>query len=276
MANTRKQIRRYIMRDLGDLRVLTATDAGTDVTFIDKVNLTGGIDAYVGRDVRFTGGTATNLGLERYVTGSSATQRAIGFGFALNDDVAVGDECEMINSRGTGYRFQDIHDAINYAIESIGPQALIPAASDISTFAYGTPISIPNEYETIEHVSYQDFYDTAKWHEITKAPHAGGSGWWVNKADHTVEISGNKGWVLDTYTIKLDGLTRPQSMYDDNDETGIDLKWLVIESQANLARGKHMRMATPENERVMYMLQQQAARFSSRPVTSRSYFSVRL
>lgn len=274
MGTTRRQLRRDILRDLGDLRLLRATAVGTNVTLTDSVNLIGEVNAYAGREVLFSAGTAANIGEIRHVNGSSATSRSIGWGVSLPAATAVNDEAEMINTRGLGFRFQDVHDSINRAIRSVKDQALVQVGVDTQAYVRGNALSIPPEFRRVEGIQWQSASDPTIWHWIAKAPRANGHGWWVDESDRTIVVNGTPAWTVDGRTIKLWGLAEPAELHDDDDETEIDYDWLVFAAQSTLARARHMRMPTPENERLLFFLTQEAMRLRGRVITPVSGFSV--
>lgn len=277
MGATRRQIRRDVLRAVGDLRLLKATADGSNVTFIDSVNLVGETGAYRGREVIFTSGTAANLGEIRYVTGSSQQQRGLGFGIALPADTKAGDEAEMLNTRGTGFHLQDVHDAINQAIRGIAGRALVPAGTDEIAYSRGTAIVVPPEFATIENVQWQPANSQcAEWRTLPKATRVGGFGWSVDPAAREVVIAGKPGWRLDGGLVKVWGLAPPPELLDDADQTALDPEWLTNATAALLLRGRYLRMPTPETERLVYMLSQKADALERRATSRRSPFSVSL
>ncbi len=273
MSITRRQLRRDILTNLGDLRLLKATASLSNVTFIDTDDLVGETDAYKGREVLFTGGTAANLGEIRYVTGSSTTQRALGFGVSLPATPAVGDECEMINTRGIMVRFAEVHNAINQAIRGISGVALSPATTDEQTFARGTAIELPADFATVENVQYLDSYDSTLWRSVPKAPRINGSGWALDPASRTVVVGGQAAWDLNERTIKVWGLAEPAVLLDDGDETPLDAEWLRVATQAALAFALYLRMPTPERKDALSLLEGKEHRLRRKVVATPGPFS---
>lgn len=281
MSITRRQLRRDILKNLGDMRILTATaDSMSNVKFIDTINLVGEVGAYKGREVIFTGGTAANLGLIRYVSGSSSDESAIGFRQSLPAEPIAGDECEMVNTRGIGYRIADVHDAINQSIRQVAGRELGSLSSVDSDYAYGTAITVPAEFVTVEDVQWQDPYDTVRFHALPKASRPNGKGWWVDRATRTVQITGrirhlNGWWCEDgpTRSVRVWGLAQPAELYDDDDQTDLDPMWLIANTLSLLLRGRYYRMPTPETERLMYDAVQEARSLIARVTARRSPFS---
>lgn len=273
MAITRRQLRRDVMANLGDITILVATANGTDVTFIDTNNLDGEVNRYRGQYVLFAGGTAANIGQQRYITGSSSTQRAIGFGIPLPAYTMAGDEAEMINGRGIGYQFQDVHNSINEHLRMIAQQVLVTSGANESPYAYGSPIVLPPEWRTVEFVQWQDQYDQYLWRNVPKADRPNGNGWWVDKATRTLNITGKSGQNISGFTARVWGLVEPAELYDDNDVTVVDAEWLKFAVVASMLRMKQMKMFMPEMERMMFQLSQKADALREKINSKRSPFS---
>lgn len=274
MGTTRRQLRRDILKNLGDLLIVRATADGTDVTLYDTIRLYAELEAFKGREVLFTGGTAANLGQQRFVASSSGQQRSLFFDVPLPAATKVGDECELINTRGVGYRFQDVHDAINEQISIAADRALITAASDLSTFRNGMEIPIPADFRTVERVQFTDPLCTPiQWRTTPKATRPGGNGWWVDRASRALWITGRYGCVVNGQQIKVWGLAEPGPLYDDNDETEIDKEWLTYAALSALMRARAIRMPTPETDRLMFLLSQRADQLRAKLIVRRGPFS---
>ncbi len=271
---SRRKLRRDVLRGLGDLRVLTATSTGTDVDFRDSVNLTGEPGIYRGREVIFVQGTSANVGEIRYVTGSSQTLNAIGFGDALPAATATGDVAEMVNTRGTGFHIQEIHDAINQAIRNIGDRALVPMPVEHLSYTAGDELAIPDEFLTIEDVQWLDENDEDVWHSIRRSPRVTAGGWSVNKGSRTISLAGSAPSLVDGRTVRVWGLAEPEELFADGDETTIDPEYLTMQARANLALERFMRNPTPETERISFLFEQRAGILRAKAVTRRSPFSV--
>jgi hypothetical protein len=210
MPITRRQLRRDILKNLGDLRILRATSDGTDVTFYDAVSLVGEVD---------------------------------------------------------------VHDAINEAIRTAGDRALANTGVDQSAYARGSEIAIPSEFRTVETVQFQPAQSDGCWRSIPKASRPNGYGWWVDRAARTLQITGRYAWIADGATVKVWGLAEPPELFDDNDETSVDQEWLKFAALSQLLRARSLRMTTPENDRLMYMLSQKADQLRSRLIVRRGPFS---
>jgi hypothetical protein len=267
-TTTRRSLVQDVLRTLGDLRVLTATRDGSDVTFYDDANLAGEPGAYTGREVLFVSGTADNIGKLRYVTGSA--DRGIGFGVSLPAATATGDEAWVVNTRGVGYRFQDVYDAINQAIRAIRDRSPVPATTDSVTYGEGDAIVVPPEFVRVENVQWQDEYDTDLWRPVVKTKRPNGTGWWLDRASRSVFIGGSPAESMDGRTVRIWGLAEPAELYDDDDTTGIHADWLTKQAAATIARARFMRAPTPETERTYFSIMQEAGVLRPFTVTRRS------
>ena len=273
---TRKELRRQLLRDLGDLVILRATAPGTNVTFIDEARLIGEAGAFRGREVLFTGGTPANLGQVRYVAGSSATARNISFADPLPAATQAGDEAEMVNTRGLGFHLDEVHDAINAAITEIAPQAMVVVAGTTAPFSYGTGLAIPATFATVERVAWQDPDDPDVWHDLPRARRPDGHGWWYDPTTREIKISGTPGRTAHGKTVQLWGGELPGLLAADTDVTTVHPAWLRAEAKAKLLYARFLRMPQPEIERAMAYAMQEARQLRGRAITRRSPHAVRV
>ena len=251
MSVTRKDIRRGVLRKLGDLIVLTATSAGTTTTMKDARNLIGEPDAYRGRFIRFTGGTASNLGEIRYISGSSRTDRTITLDDALPAATADGDEAEVVNMHGLGYRFQDVDMAIDTAFQAAVDFAPVQAAYSAGTFDEDSPyIAIPDSWVAISGVEWQD-PDTLVWNRMAYHNRKYGNGWTLDRPSRRVFVSGPTAARVDGATMRLIGQTIPDIPVDDDDTTEVNAEWIIARCVSELSSAAYRRNPTPDRERVM-------------------------
>jgi hypothetical protein len=248
---TRKNIRRRVLSRLGDLLVVTATSTGTDTTLVDARNLIGEPDSYRGRFIRFTGGTVANIGEIRYISGSSRSTRTITLDDALPSATAVGDEAEIANIRGTGYRFQDVDMAIDAAFEAAADFALEQVSYTAGTYDEDTPyIDIPPTWVSISGVDWQD-PDTLVWSRMSYHHRKYGDGWTLDRPGMRVYISGETSARVNGGEIRLIGQDRPTIPVNDDDRTNINSEWIIARCVSELSSSAYRRMPTPDRERVM-------------------------
>lgn len=244
---TRRDIRRRALTKLGDLLIVRATEAGSISTLIDRIHLSGEPDAYRGREILFTGGTVANRGEQRYVTGSSRTNRSLTMDYDLPAATAEGDEAELINMRGTGYRFSDIEIAIDAAVESasnMAPEHVIWEVSDTYDKDVGT-ITIPDDWIAISAVDWREASDQP-WQALDFHQKRLGSGWTLDRARRLINISGERSLTLHERAVRIYGLRAPQAIPNDDDVTGINAEWLVARVVAELSSAAYRRSPTPE------------------------------
>lgn len=248
---TRLDLRRNILRRLGDLIIVRATATGTTTTLIDQRNLIGEPDAYRGRFIRITGGTVGNMGEIRYISGSSRSNRSITLDDALPEITAIGDEAEIANMHGTGYRFQDVDTAIDSAFQAAADFALETVAYEAGTFDEDTPyIQIPPEWVTISGVEWQD-PDTLVWNRMAYHHRKYGEGWTLDRPSMRVYVSGSMPDRINEATIRLIGQQRPTTPVYDSDRTNLNAEWIIARCVSELSSAAYRRMPTPERERIM-------------------------
>lgn len=226
----RLTLRRRVLHELGDLRVLTATATGTTTTYIDTVNLWGEPGHYAGRLAYLASGTAANLGQTRLVNGSSQAAMSLTFAAPLPAAPVLGDEVELVNTFGMGWTFEDVHHAINASIAEAHDAALVPLTDD-SADAFDQAgvreVPIPATWTHIERVQYLD-PTTEHVVNIRRANVHGANGWAVDHANRTVLISGEQAYRADTAIIRLHGYGQPAALMADTDETSLDNEWLML------------------------------------------------
>lgn len=246
---SRKELRRMILNRVGDLKVLTATANGSNVTFIDATNLVGEQNAFRDREVLFTGGTALNLGLTRHVAGSDKAQRAIGFGLALPAATQVGDEVELVNARGIGFTFADVHQALDNAMAIARTVVSDPVYAVIPTpfNALDGFVEVPEEWTKVSGIEWQD--GSGRWRPIRIAPRLGGDGWSPDRANRWILVGGTMGRRIDAKIVRLRGYKPIDPLLTDADTTMVSTDWLVAESISQLLSANALTYPTPERQR---------------------------
>jgi hypothetical protein len=246
---SRLELRRMTLSRVGDLKILRATATGSDSTFIDANNLTGEANAYRDRQAYFAGGTTANVGLIRHVSGSDKAQRALGFGLALPAATAIGDEVELVNTRGVGFTIEAVHQAIDNAMATARTVVSIPLSyAPESAFDEddGT-VAIPATWRSFSGIEWQD--DNGAWRPIRTSPRYGGDGWSVDSASRTVMVGGTWARRIDGQSVRLRGYGAPAMLTADADRTPVSADWLVAETVSQLLNGASLMYPTPERLR---------------------------
>lgn len=248
---TRREISRRVLSRLGDLMIITATGDGTMTTFSDRRNLIGEPDAYRGRMIRFTGGTVDNIGEVRYVSGSSRTNRTLTVDDALPAAIAEGDEAEMINFFGLGYRFRDVEDAIDAAVSAAGEFSPEPTFLDVGTFAATSPrIYLPDDWIGVNAVDWQNT-ETSAWNTAEYTPRMYENGWSVDRSTRSVYIGRNLSTTMDTKTTRIRGIKMPSPIPYPDDRTTINAEWLIARCISELSSAMFRRNPTAEREKML-------------------------
>ena len=223
----RRDLRRTIMRGLGDMIVLTATEDGDTTTFIDAVHLHGEPGHYAGRLAYISGGTAANLDLTRSVRGSSQSATSITFQLALPAATATGDELELVNTFGMGWTFEDIHNAINEAIAEASTYGAVPISTDVAEVfdeAGTRTVAIPDTFVGVNGVQVLDDRDQPV--NVRRANVFGANGWAVDHANREILIAGRMAALAHERTVRLYGYGNPEPLDNDDDDTALDPEWL--------------------------------------------------
>lgn len=276
---TRREIRRMVLARIGDLTITTATAPSGSAQWVDTVALTGEAGQWAGRELLVTGGTPENIGQVRAITGSNR-QATIQFSQALPADVAVGDEAEIINTRGGGFRFQQVHAAIDSCLVEANVQ--VPVVADVTDPFDRTTrtVTIPDTFNEIFGVQYQSVTGsgTEGWLNVKRAKTLGDDGWAVDHATRTVTVGGGTGSGLDGATVRLHGLGRVPLPVHDDDVVAVDPSWITYAASAFLLLNAigGARSMTPEWERKGSLFQQEADRLIDRTRPRRKPNSVKV
>ena len=256
---TRRELRRMVLAKVGDLVLTTATANSGSSTWMDQDTLVGG-DAgrWAGREMLITSGTPANVGQVRHIAASN-NQGTLQFSRALPFPVFTGDEAEIVNTRGGGFTFQEVHNAINHCLRVANVS--VPITAELGAFSISDrAIPIPGEFMEIDTVQYLDPTDrtNAGWQTLHAGRAAGQDGWAVDQASRTIVISGRAGHLVDGQTLRIYGRGKVPPLVTDDDTVDVHPEWLVNAAAAFLllqAIGGP-RALTPEWERKGSLFQQ--------------------
>ena len=236
MGTSLRTLRRHVGRLLNDLTVLTATQTGLDTKLYDARNLTAGDDIWRGNHLYFVEGTADNLGELRRSSASSRSERSISWQEALPAPTAAGDVVEAWNKRGTGWHPLDVNAAINDVIVFKGDHTLnVPTvATATDPFDRESPVvTVPTSLLRIFAVEYTD--DDGLWHSVPRSNSIGGYGYYVNRGQGTVTLSGGDLlYAADGYSVRFRGYGRLPELTSDDDETELYPEWVALEAASQL------------------------------------------
>lgn len=278
-GTTRRDLRRMVLAKVGDLVLTTATANTGSSIWTDMDTLVGG-DAgrWAGREMLITSGTPANVGQVRYINASNK-QGTLQFARALPFPVFAGDEAEIVNTRGGGFTFQEVHAALNHCLRVANIQT--PITAELGAFdVAGRTFEIPSEFNEIHTVQYHDPLDTRDtgWQTLHSSRSAGHDGWYVEPATRSLVISGRSGHMLDGHTVRIYGLGLAPPLIDDEDTAAVHPEWLVNAAAAFLLMQAigGPRALTPEWERKGNYFQQIADSLIDRTRPRRRPNSVRV
>lgn len=236
MGTSLQELRRAVGRQLGDVTVLTATQAGTDTKLYDNINLAAGDDIFRGADLYFVDGTAGNIGQLRRSTQSSRSEKSISWAVSLPSATAADDVCEMWNHRSIGFNPLDVNAAINDVISvKATPAFNVPtiATADAVYDQDVGDVTVPTSMNRIFMVEYKG--DDDRWRPIPRATYPQGYGYFVNRGLGTVTINGpDLNYLADGKAIRFRGYGKLSPLASDSDETELFAEWIIYEATASL------------------------------------------
>lgn len=263
-GTTLKQLRRRLMRRLKDGLTLTATAATDGQTFTDVNNLFLGNDKYAGRTAYACDGA--NAGTQRAVVSNSYESSTLTFRPSFPSAFLVGDEIDLLSERGMGWRADEYHGAINDAIADAAPMGGTPYSAVLDdAFAYGERLTIPDEFETIDAVEYEDAQGF--WLPVAPASSAFASGWWAAVDSAELSIGGALANLANGRSIRLVGTATPRPLESDDDATGVNAEWLEARALEYLLSSGLRN--DPERGGLLNLAQQKAARMKRQAVPIR-------
>lgn len=274
---SRRDLRRAILEELGDLVLTTATASTGSSQWEDVDRLSfGDSSRYAGRELYVTRSAGNNAGQLRAIEGSNGQGR-LQLTRALPDSVVEGDEAEIVNTYGMGVTIDRVHRSINTALMEaqvdVRASATISDAFDVTTRSF----DIPPQFTAVDGLHYTLPTDSATQgiREVQHAKTMGSLGWYVDRANRRVYIGGYPGLMMDGGTITLRGWGTPPPLETDDDIAPIHPEWIIAEvASALLLRSiGTARSISPEWERKGFFLAQKAERLRDtiRPRRSPNY-----
>lgn len=226
---TRQELRRAILGTIGDLTVTVATAASGSSQWTDLDMLAfGDAGRYAGRELYVTGGTVTNIGQTRAIQGSNGAG-TLQLTRALPSAPTAGDEAEILNTNGLGFRIPDVHRAMETAITNAGIEVKVTATIEDAFDVETRTVEIPAVFTTIDGVHFTDDTRPASTGvvNVPRAKDYGGNGWSVDVANRQLYIGGYDGYAMDGMTLVIRGWGRPAAMTVDSDICPVNPEWLI-------------------------------------------------
>lgn len=235
MAVTRRDLRRKIASNLRDLLVLKAT-GGSDNTVIDPVTLTDADNTFISSEILCTkSADPANLGQIARVTGYTRLSNQISFTPSFPAPVVAGDEFEIVNLRGRGFRVQEYNLQIETIVAGLADLHMRHVTSDPFLFNYESPtIGVPPDWRGIYAVT--SLRDRGSDYSLKPARFPGARGWSVDVPTRSLSIGGSDLHVCNGFNMIVHGLYAHPLPELDTDRIYIDDVYISLEAQANLAQ----------------------------------------
>lgn len=228
MATTRAVLRRRVGRLIGDLVVATCSATGSTTTITDTTNLNVP-DGTLKQRLAYVVSAAqpTIVGQTRRVTNNVASTGTATVGVAFAATTTAGDVVELWNERGVGVTPEEVHDALDRAIEAVGDAALTGVLDTAATFSATAPtVAIPAGWAFFAGAEWQD--SEGNWRPI---PHADIR---LDPVGRTAELRNRGRWLADVRQVRLRGYTAAGALLTDAATTNVDSEWLTHQAAADV------------------------------------------
>lgn len=242
MATSRRQLRRWVGGELGELITGTATQAGDDAsTFRDAVTFAIPDTELQGREVWYAtaaAASATNRGLLRLVDDNTQSTFSISVVPAWPSVPQTGDVIELYNARGYSITVPEIHEKINQLVEEVSEEGVAATTSASTVLAWNAPFVVaPTDWIWLFGAQYADFW--GMWHMIHPVDVEPLT--WEDPV--VVKINGpslNQA-LGQGGTVRLIGAPALAQLTSDDQTTTVDASWLVRQAAAELQRAAALR-----------------------------------
>lgn len=222
---TRKELRRAVYRLLGDMVLLTATQDSDGSSFIDEDNIVQGAGNYAARQLYVTSSNAGNQYQARRVSGNAGS--TLQLSRALPEVVLTGDEAELVNTYGQGFRIEDVHAAIEEAIAALRPMVPIQYTYPDAFAETERALAIPDEFATVDRVEWRNpVYTSSSWTQLQRAQALGEQGWFVDAATRELYIGNTSAFQLRDATIRIAGMQRVAMPANDTDLVPVNREYV--------------------------------------------------
>ena len=241
MALTRVQLLPMVATALMDYRKLVATETSSDGTyFADRLNIHQNTEPQVGTYLVFEGGA--NPGSVTRVYDSDRAKGRLNVLPILGSPVQAGDVAHQVNLRGAGFTPNEIYDNLNISLRFSYPEHHFAITPGQFVFNSATPyIDIGSDPATdgVELIEFES--PNGGWEVVPMAEREGGDGYWVSPYDGRCWINGPWADYLHSRTCRVTLYGPSPLLMDDDDLTGINPEWLVVETCYRLLHSGVMR-----------------------------------
>ena len=167
--------------------------------------------------------------------------------YDLPEATALGDQAEIVNFRGTGYKFAEVDIALDAAVDDAADMAPEPVTLDVADL-YNKDlggITIPDDWVAVSAVDWREA-DDQPWQHLEHEGRRLSSGWGLDRSRRIITISGERSRYIHERAVRIYGMRKPSPIPFDDDVTGINPEWLVARSVANLSSAAYRRNPTTE------------------------------
>ncbi len=233
MSMTRRQMRRKIAGDMRDLVVLTAHEGSSNNLIVNPVELADFDNTLVSSQILCTSGA--NAGHLARVTGSSQVGKSISFDPPTPEPVLPGDEFELVNLRGAGFRVEEYNRQIVALVSGLAAKYPRKITSDPVTYNAEYPaFVIPEGWIAVYGASL--LYPDGSEFPFKRARSEGARGWHVDPATRTFTLGGSDLGVAHGQQVVIHGFVPHPLPESDDDRIHIDAEWLALQVEQKLAQ----------------------------------------
>lgn len=260
---SRAELRRAIASSLGDLTYVEATESSEEATIIDKVHLVQAVNAFNGMQaICVSSSWPQNVGHIATVMSNNPVARSINIEPPMPMPSATGDEFDLYNYRGNGWRVDQYNSAIN--------QAIARAGDEHSPLPYSVEIPHDKEYLEIplEFSHFSGVHAIDRQGKRKEVPFGDLS---VIRSTRELTLKGRYSYRGGQYrTLKIIGSRRPDQLLTDDARTHIPFDWMVYEASAILL-GNDVSMGMTQGERDRLLAMQRQGADGRRSMVIRSF-----
>ena len=243
METSRRQLRRWVAGEIGELITATGTSAGGNAsTFKDAVTFQIPDSELQGREAWYVSSasptSAANVGTLRIVSDNDESDTSITVAPAWPAEPQTGDVIELFNARGYSVSVLEIHDKLNQLIHEVSEEGAIAEASSSATLAYNTPdIVAPDDWIWLFGAEYADTWGTWRTvHPADVVPRTWDSPVTVRIKDASFRLAIAYGG-----SVRLIGAPALEQLTNDASTTSVDASWLVRQTAAEVQRSAALR-----------------------------------
>lgn len=242
MATSRRQLRRWVAGEIGELITGTATTAGGDAsTFKDAVTFQIPDSELSGREAWYVSSasplSAANVGTLRIVADNDESDTSITVAPAWPAEPQTGDVIELFNARGYSVSVLEIHDKLDQLVAEVSEEGALATTSSSATVSWNTPdITAPADWIWLFGAEYWDGYTWRMVHPADVVPRT-----WDDPVTVRVKDASFRQALSYGGTLRLIGAAALGPLENDESSTRVDAAWLVRQAAAEVQRAAALR-----------------------------------